>query len=324
MKISKSLKERNLKTVYKLFDCDFSKALWGNLPFINLLQKLGAKGEVLFYKIQKLRLILFRKISLPFCCFFTTTRCTLNCSGCCAYMPEYTKDTHFPPIGFENFKHDLDKLLKAVDQIHIFQFFGGEPLLCKDLPEMIKYAKSKKQLKHIFMTTNCTIFPSQELIDSLKNSRVVVQISDYRKTASNIKLYYEEIKELFQKNNIKYCNYQEDSETWGQFPIIYPEGNRQNPCAASLSVKGGGKCSYAYSKDTIICDGKIFQCSAALCIYRNYYKKEFEGQYIDINSKTLQDDLIKFYSDDYSEFCKYCSGIIKNVHITKGVQIARK
>lgn len=318
MKITQTFKKRTLKHNYNFFDSDFSRALWGFLPLMSTLQKFGKKGQTLFYKIEKLRLILSKKISLGLCCFYTTTICTLNCSGCNTYQPEYTKDTHFKPISFEKFKHDLDNLLKAVDQIHIFQFFGGEPLLCKDLPEMIKYANSKKQLKHIFMTTNCTILPSEELIAALKKSRVIVQISDYRRQVKNVKIYYDEIKELFKKNNIRYCIWQEDKETWAQFPIIY-----QAPTVSSNPERDVANCYMSFSNPQF-CDGKIFHCNTAVSIYRNHYNSNLEGHYIDINSPTLKDDLIDFYSKDHSEFCQYCSGPIRNKKITKGIQIKRE
>ena len=40
--------------------------------------------------------------------------------------------------------------------------------------------------------------------------------------------------------------------------------------------------------------------------------------------KLSQTDLLDFYSRDYSEFCQYCSGPIRNKKIIKGIQIKRE
>ena len=256
-------------------------------------------GKRFYYNKERIRFIMTGKVSIPFLSYFVTSRCTLNCKNCNAFMPSYTKDTHLPPVSFNQFKEDLDKLLKSVDRIHVFQFIGGEPLLAKDLPKMIEYAKTKKQLETIFVTTNTTLMPSEELLNSLKG--VYVQLSDYRHI-KGIKLYYDELKKLFNKNNIKMCLSGEKNENSFYSVQEFYEKEEDNKTIMDRSIYCWlRRCNH-------LCDGKLYLCPAQIHMDRNL-KLNMYDNVVDIrscNSNELTQKLIDFYSLPYYKVCRYC------------------
>src|SRR5574344_1349918 len=175
----KDFKNNNIKLIWKNATISWCATLPYKLKWIEFL-KQNFSPEDIHYKFQKLRFKITRKPVMPCVEYVVTTKCTMNCKHCNTFIPYFTEETHFQPTTFEVFKKDLDILLKAVDYIDYFGFVGGEPLIVKDLDKMIKYACSKKKLHHIFLATNCTIMPSEKLLNAMKNKKFSVQLSDYR------------------------------------------------------------------------------------------------------------------------------------------------
>lgn len=291
--MNKILKQ-NLKKVYdQTIGWDVMRELfdWGIYS-----KYLNSKlFKTIFYTKLKLRYLIKKKASIPFLSFFVTTNCTLKCKNCCAFVNKYTPQTHYAPMRFADFKKDLDKLLESIDEIYIFQIVGGEPLLCKDLPHMIRYASTKKQIKNIFITTNCTIMPSNMLLDAIKETKCSVEISYYN--TPEVKQYYTEIKDILEKNKIRYSAYIETHNAgFRTMQEIYEDKNNKvdyNNCFDS-------KCN-------VLCDGKFYLCLASLYVNRNFSLDTKTNDVIDIrNENSLRTKFIEFYSKKEFDICSYC------------------
>ena len=297
---NRNYKQNNLKKIWYLANLPQMYALF-NFNIIKFLKNFKF-GEKIFYKLMKLRFLFKQKPIIPFLSFFITTRCTLRCKHCNTFIPYYRNKFHQKNYTLEMFKKDLDILLDAVDYINIFQFIGGEPLLNKDLPEMIEYACTKSKINNIFLTTNATILPSSKLIKVLKYNRISVQVSDYRNTKYK-NIFYKELQEIFAKENIK-CNFFQESigsSNWSSNQEIYWKDTdiqtlkkRYNNCFNANCIS--------------ICDGKWIQCIAGLFMFRNLkLEKGVSDEVIDIRTcNNLTEKLIEFYAKDYSKFCNYC------------------
>lgn len=106
-----------------------------------------------------------------------TNICNLNCIGCYSYdntrnaCLDKSKDT------IEKYMYELNKV--GVKRIVIS---GGEPLLRKDITEILKYAKEELEIPVIDIITNGTIH-KKELIKSIKPyvSSIAVSIDGYSK-----------------------------------------------------------------------------------------------------------------------------------------------
>ena len=223
-------------------------------------------------------------------------------------MPEFTDKTHIKIATFEEFKNDLDKVLDAVDYINFFGFVGGEPTLAKDLAKMIEYTCSKKQIRQVFIATNCTILPSEELLEAMKNKKFAVQPSDYshvKNIKNGVVVRYDEFKQLLSDNGVKYNNYQEKREavTWFSLPAVYLDKQKDDIC----------KCNHDNCVQicNILCDGFLIPCTMSVHIWRNLeLTPEIEKEAVNVrgakSKKELTNELIDFFARPYSAFCHYC------------------
>lgn len=74
------------------------------------------------------------------------------------FMPYY--NNHID-ITLENFKEDMDNLFSVEDRIFSVGILGGEPIINKQLPEIILYLQENygDRIGEIFVITNGTILP---------------------------------------------------------------------------------------------------------------------------------------------------------------------
>lgn len=139
-----------------------------------------------FYRERKIRKNLIEilriclnpggEIAIPFLDLDITTLCNLRCRKCAKCIPYFSKKRNVP---YEEFRRELDSLLKYVDKIYVASIIGGEPFLNPDLPEIIRLCSKCSKIENLEMTTNATVMPSGELFAAMKKSRVMVQISNY-------------------------------------------------------------------------------------------------------------------------------------------------
>lgn len=303
----KNYKNNNLKLVWRNAVHSWCNTLPYKRPFMTFLRK-NITPDKIYYNLQQLRFLLTRKAVMPTCEYVVTTKCTMNCKHCNTFVPYFSEETHAKPVTFEVFKKDLDTLLKAVDYIDYFGFVGGEPLIVKDLPKMIKYALSKRKLHHIFLATNCTILPSKELLKVMQNKKFAVQLSDYRdvKFKNGVIAHYEEFKKLLSDNNIQFSHPQEDKErlSFISMPELYPDKQDEEKVKKMFNCCWGQYCN-------MLCDGILTQCTLSVYITRNLeLTDEVKNELVNIrekkSSRKLADEIIKFYAKSYSAFCQYC------------------
>jgi MoaA/NifB/PqqE/SkfB family radical SAM enzyme len=100
----------------------------------------------------------------PYACnYWVTHRCNSKCIYCNVWKNSKLKSV--PDARLEDVKNNLDDLKKL--GVKFVDFTGGEPLLNKDLPEMLKYAKNKGFF--VQLTNNGSIYPkyAEEIKDSV-------------------------------------------------------------------------------------------------------------------------------------------------------------
>ena len=279
-----------------------------DFPFIYTLKKFKF-GKKLHKFYLKLRFFITKKPVMPIMEFMVTTRCTMNCRHCNSFMPKFKSENHINCATFEEFKNDIDTILKSVDFINFIGFVGGEATLGKDLAKMIEYACSKKQINQVFLATNATILPNSELINAMKNKKFAVQLSDYshvKNIKNGVSVKFHEFKKILTENNIRRNSYQEKREatTWFTMPEIYKD----------YQDKEKMKKQYQTCVQTcnLICDGKILPCTATPYIYNNLELiPEIKEEVIDlrkpnIDKKELTNTIIEYFSRPNPAFCNYC------------------
>lgn len=303
----RNYKTNNLKLVWNTAVISWCRALPYKRPLLSFLKNFT--GENIHYKLQKLRFQIKRKAVMPTCEYVVTTKCTMNCKHCNTFVPYFSENSHCKPVTFEQFKKDIDTLLKAVDYIDYFGFVGGEPLIVKDLAKMIKYALSKRQIHHVFLATNCTILPTKELLKVMKNKKFGVQLSDYsdvKNLKNNLTVKYEEYKKLLEENHIQFSHPHEDSKRLGfqSMPELYPDKQDEDKLRNTFNSCWGQYCQ-------MLCDGILTQCTLSVFISRTMeLTHDIKSELVNIrekkSSRKLADEIIKFYAKPYSAFCNYC------------------
>ncbi len=296
-----------MKLIYKNFTAGqgCAVAFPFKLKFVNFLKKFSP--ERLYYKVIKTRFFLTGKAVIPCLEYVVTTKCTMNCKQCNTFIPYFNDKTHLKHTSFEQFKKDLDKLLKSVDYVDYFGFVGGEPLIDNNLAKKVQYALNKRQIKHVFIASNCTILPSNELLKVMKNKKFKIQISNYnnvKNIKNGITVKHNEFKDLLIRNNISYSNPHGFDGLFQSMPELYKD--IQDPAKIKPIHD---KCWGLFCN--MLCEGEITPCTISVYINRNLelsdgIKEEVVNIRTAKNAKDLTDKLIKYYARDYSQFCHYC------------------
>ena len=120
-----------------------------------------------------------------------TEKCTLKCADCSNLMQYYEKPQD---SVLDVTLASLDRFMAQIDDIHEFRLIGGEPLMYKKLPEVIKHLSKYENCRHITIFTNGTINPKGEMLEAVKNKRVQLIISDYGSLSKNVKPLVESMK----------------------------------------------------------------------------------------------------------------------------------
>lgn len=122
-----------------------------------------------------------------------TERCTLKCKKCAHACNVVAMNEEDMPLDIA--KKSADVFFSKYDCVGEFVLIGGEPLLYKNLIEIVEYIGSKYGSKIILfsITTNGTIIPSDELIKICMRYNVMIRISDYSASVPRLKNNYQKL-----------------------------------------------------------------------------------------------------------------------------------
>ena len=133
-----------------------------------------------------------KKIYLPYCVLCITTRCTLKCKDCAAFI---TKNKDKKDYSLRYVRENFGRILDAIDGITELELMGGEPFLCKEFNEILSWCIQQKKIRAIKIVTNGTLLPSVETWSLLKNIKVKLVIDDYGKYSVKLERLIEKAKE---------------------------------------------------------------------------------------------------------------------------------
>lgn len=195
-----------------------------------------------------------------------------------------------------------------MDVVREFVLIGGEPLLYKDLGEIISYIgeRYRDKISIFSIVTNGTIIPRQEVMNACKKYDVLVRISDYSGTLKWIRERNRQLIIQLEQNRVAYI-LEEKISQWMDygFQTIDRKGNEneltqvfdgcQTPCR---EIQGN----------------KYYYCVMARTVSENLGFGIGQSDYLDLDS--LKDDYKKVfmefeygYSDKgYLDMCNHCAG----------------
>lgn len=237
-----------------------------------------------------------------------TSRCTFKCKYCSMLMTHYTEHYDYK---VQDIIEDFDCLFRRLDYLCSYYVIGGEPLINKDLPEILEtvYEKYGNKIGYMQIITNGSIVPNEELIRVLKKCNVCVRVSDYTHAIPyNKKL--QEVINCLKKNDIEYAI--SKYETWANlgFPEkIEPIGDTKEElrCHMLNCAKG---CHSMNDKKLYFCG--LLYASEKIGLYQLQ-----PGDYVDLTKSsgdeiTDKEEILKYFLGDvqngYISLCKICRG----------------
>lgn len=250
------------------------------------------------------------------CGIIITYRCNLKCKLCTAYSPYYDTPPHFE---YEDLAKSIDKYFDLVSYVGKFTISGGEPMVHKDLAKIVEHTlKYKNQFDFIEIITNGTVIPNSVLMDVVNGykDKIKFLVDDYGK---NLSTKVDEIKELFQANNINYVirgNNKEDAHCngWIDFGDFSQKWFSQeevkmlfNKCALPQ------KMSFCFT----IKKGEIHPCGPSYRCMELKITAKNKNEYVDLfdYSESKEEKQKKIFSIQNAKSltaCAYCNGMCED------------
>lgn len=241
-------------------------------------------------------------------CFPITLRCNLRCKLCAERAPYYQRPYHPELAELTGY---IDSLFTLADEITMFDITGGEPLLRKDLPQLVQYLYSRygKRIGKLRLTTNGTLVPWKELLDSLKlwKDRVYVIVDHYP-----VSLKSQEATACLEAAGIPFeaRDYSKNLHCDGW--VDYGDFRKKHN---SIGAKKLFDACMVPKLDFFTClvNGKLFPCSRA----RLLYEQEITRDYLDIAALSGTGDagraaLWEFLNQTALDSCAYCNGLCED------------
>ncbi len=225
--------------------------------------KIFSALDLLFpsrYTLTRLKAIadfrLFGRICIPQVEFAITTTCNLKCKNCTNYIPYLSRENQ-RTISFSDFRTYLENLLSNAHRLESLLLLGGEPLLHKELPQMLDFALQNPKIGSVYITTNGTIYFSEALravFEKHKGSKKLwIWVSNYTanpRLAKRLKSY--DLVAYLKANDMNYIFI--DDNVWGEAqPPTYREFSRTDAENSAYFLACNTPCVSVYGDELSIC-----------------------------------------------------------------------
>ena len=250
---------------------------------------------------------LYDQIFLNLCQICVTERCTLKCKKCAHGCYAVGRDN--PDLTLEQVKKSADVFFSKVDYIHEFVLIGGEPMLYSYLGQAIEYiGKNYRDKINIFsITTNGTIFPSDELLNMCKQYNVLFRVSNYSNAISKLEMQYAKLENIFKNNNVKY-RIGKKEKNWMDYGFDY----YKRDCSDEELIEVFDACHTSCHE---IRENKFYYCVMARSVSDNLNFNVGKDDYLDFNQLTgknwrreLLEYILGYSEKGYLDMCRYCHG----------------
>lgn len=268
-----------------------------------------------------------RKLYLPNINTSIISRCTLKCKNCCMLVPYHKKEVEYTIFDFQ---YNIDLLFNYIDYVGQINIMGGEPLLNKDLEEMLEWIclKYKEKMGKIIIDSNGTVLPSKNLLKicSQYKAKIAFAIGDYTDEVP-YKARLNEVLALLKESEIEYQTY--DYLTYEKLQwrdMGFP--------AYNYPVQKGKEREHMLSCNpcNTLNDGKFYYCQSLWIANRCGLYNEKEEDYVDLKSlskETGKLDIIRFCRGEISSkkgfmnLCAICGGFgpDNDKFVKAGIQI---
>lgn len=249
-----------------------------------------------------------RPFVVPRIMIMPTTRCNMRCKGCSSLLPLFDKPCD---VEIGQIMQDFELFFSGVDEC-IRITVGGEPFLYPNLREILEYLLAQRKVLGIMLITNSTLLPKPEVLELLKNPKILVEISDYGHLERMSRLI-----QMLEENDIFFKVLTD--QTWTDMGGVEYRGRGEQElrfsylnCDQSRVIKG-------------FHNGKFHTCArSARMLSLGAYQSErdyFELRPGDTPEEIREKLKAMFYSES-ADACNYCDlGTLPAKVIEAGVQM---
>lgn len=248
---------------------------------------------------EKIKIVLNpdSKIVMPFIDIDITTYCNLRCKRCAKCIPYFHQKKNF---SAGEIHENLELLTKYIDMVYVANIIGGEPFLNPELEKIIEICSKNKKIETLELTTNATIIPNAQVLRAMKDSGLIVHISNY----SNIEeRYIENRKKFIQKLKEYGIPYEyQFHEVWLDFGEI-KKHSYSDTVLSRLFIK----CPM--NSCTVFNNKMLYRCGKASYLAQHNIESGSNDiiNLEEIHSKKEMRVKIKnFFSRKYLPACQYC------------------
>lgn len=227
-----------------------------------------------------------------------TTKCTFRCRCCSNLMPYFKEQYEY---NADDIFEDLSLLFKRIDYLASYYLMGGEPLLNKELPEIVSRICENfaHLIGYIQIITNGSIIPSEELLYVMNRYDVKVRISDYTRIVP-YKSKFEEVIKAFKRGGVEYSI--SDYKAWMDLGFPHESLNITDDLHQHML-----NCSQGCHS---VNDKKFYYCSTLWDAEKSGLYVLNENDYIDLRKSTGDLEIDKI------QILKYCLGVAENDYIS--------
>lgn len=249
-----------------------------------------------------------RPFVIPRIMIMPTTRCNMRCKGCSSLLPLFDKPCD---VKIEQIMQDFEVFFSGVDEC-IRITVGGEPFLYPHLNEILEYLLGQSKVLGILLITNSTLLPGTEVLELLKDPKILVEISDYGHLEKMSRLI-----QLLEEHDI--CFKVLTDQTWTDMGGVECRNRTAEElrftylnCDQSKVIKG-------------FHNGKFHTCArSARMLALGAYESEhdfFELRQED-SPEEVKEKLKKMFYSESADACNYCDlGALPAKVIEAGIQL---
>lgn len=176
-----------------------------NFPIDRVYKTLPApkiERRIAFYKNMCLKedYLRNRKLVLKSLDVQITERCSLKCANCSNLMQYYESPQNSEmDVTFKS----IERFMECIDEIYEFRILGGDPFMNKEMYKVVNKLKEYSKVKKIIVYTNGRIIPKGENLECLKDSRVIVDCTNYGEISNK----HDEIVKVLEDSGVLYSTY---------------------------------------------------------------------------------------------------------------------
>jgi hypothetical protein len=240
-----------------------------------------------------------------------THRCNLKCKLCAIHAPYFEPAWH-PSLEF--LEKTIDRVFELAPMLNRLVFAGGEPLVRKDLWEVLKYCLKyiDKVEQRVEVITNGSILPTSQLLEVSRSfGNKIYYIVDYYGEALSPKL--REFGELLKQNGIPHelRDYHDDPHCGGWVDF----GDFSHKRDLNEAKRLFAKCSFPQKLNLCVkvFNGRVDPCSQSMHAMR-LGLFDATDEYFDLFDDSISIDekrckVESWYTVDNFTACQYCDGM---------------